>query len=227
MAIPSSRAPDDERVCPRCGEPAEPRGFCRTCGLNLWEQAELPRRSEWNPQAAAAAATAPAPAPPAAPPAAPAARPRTRWADRPRWVRSLVEVGLPIAVVVAVALIVFLPGGGAGKVPGAVTYDHRANPLLVSMRAQRVQQLTSGQQISAGGGGCTGSGVNWACDLRVQDPKAGTELETYEVRWNQNGCWGAVEDCVSKVSSALRLCPPPKLVVLRGCITPAQAAATG
>lgn len=37
----------DQRVCPRCGEPAGEQRFCGSCGLNIWEQRELPAREEW------------------------------------------------------------------------------------------------------------------------------------------------------------------------------------
>jgi len=36
-----------ERVCPRCGEPAGTQRFCRSCGLNLIAQREIPTRAEW------------------------------------------------------------------------------------------------------------------------------------------------------------------------------------
>jgi hypothetical protein len=35
------------RVCARCGEGADERAFCATCGLNLAAQTELPTRAQW------------------------------------------------------------------------------------------------------------------------------------------------------------------------------------
>lgn len=35
------------RVCPRCGSEAGETAYCSTCGLNLWEEPELPTREEW------------------------------------------------------------------------------------------------------------------------------------------------------------------------------------
>lgn len=37
----------DTRVCPRCGEVAAENEYCSTCGLHLFEQAELPTRRQW------------------------------------------------------------------------------------------------------------------------------------------------------------------------------------
>lgn len=37
----------DEHVCARCGTPAGSAWFCRTCGLNLAAEKELPSRAEW------------------------------------------------------------------------------------------------------------------------------------------------------------------------------------
>ena len=37
----------EARVCPRCGNDAGDHEYCSTCGLHLWEQPELPTRSEW------------------------------------------------------------------------------------------------------------------------------------------------------------------------------------
>lgn len=37
----------DQRVCPRCGEPATEQRFCATCGLNLAKQLELPTLEEY------------------------------------------------------------------------------------------------------------------------------------------------------------------------------------
>lgn len=37
----------DERVCPRCGQLAAEQRFCKSCGLNLAAQSEVPTRSEW------------------------------------------------------------------------------------------------------------------------------------------------------------------------------------
>jgi hypothetical protein len=36
-----------DRVCPRCGSAAEQHEYCQTCGLHLFEQAELPTRQQW------------------------------------------------------------------------------------------------------------------------------------------------------------------------------------
>jgi hypothetical protein len=36
------------RVCPRCGSPGGETQFCGTCGLNLFEQPELPTRAQWD-----------------------------------------------------------------------------------------------------------------------------------------------------------------------------------
>jgi zinc-ribbon domain len=38
---------EDERVCPRCGEPARDQRFCSSCGSNLSALAELPSRTAW------------------------------------------------------------------------------------------------------------------------------------------------------------------------------------
>ena len=35
------------RVCPRCGSAAGQTPYCGTCGLHLFEQPELPTRSDW------------------------------------------------------------------------------------------------------------------------------------------------------------------------------------
>jgi hypothetical protein len=35
------------RVCPRCGDEVGQEQFCKTCGLNLHKQSELPTRLEW------------------------------------------------------------------------------------------------------------------------------------------------------------------------------------
>lgn len=49
------------RVCPRCGSAAGQNEYCGTCGLNLFEQPELPTRVDWEgTQAAEQAAPAPA-----------------------------------------------------------------------------------------------------------------------------------------------------------------------
>jgi hypothetical protein len=48
------------RVCPRCGSAAEQHEYCGTCGLNLFEQPELPTDADWEAtQAAKQAAPGP------------------------------------------------------------------------------------------------------------------------------------------------------------------------
>jgi len=37
----------NERVCPRCGEPAGEQRFCPSCGLNIAAQPEMPSHDEW------------------------------------------------------------------------------------------------------------------------------------------------------------------------------------
>lgn len=49
----------DDLVCPRCGEPAGQNEYCQTCGLRLWEQAELPTRGEWEARRAASPGRSP------------------------------------------------------------------------------------------------------------------------------------------------------------------------
>jgi hypothetical protein len=130
--------------------------------------------------------------------------------------------------VATVALLV-LSSGKDTKVPGTLNYDARAKPLLKSLQAARLQQLNQEHScrgcvaVSASGGGCSGVGSNWACDLHTATgPRGRPVLEEYRVRWNANGCWDAAEDCVSSLGTIRRLCPPAKVEVLQGCIHAAQ-----
>jgi hypothetical protein len=225
----------DSVVCPRCGTDAESHRFCPTCGLTLAEQGELPTRAQW----ARRIAETPWPggaSPPAggAPPAgggqpAPASGVRERWEAQPAWLRSLLEVGLPVLAIAAIAVVVFT-SHGSKKVAGALHYDSRAQPLLISLRAARQRQLQASScrqcaAVETSAGGCSGFGPDWACDVHInqsrRDPKlvnGANLIETYKVKWQNNGCWQAQADCVSEASRAGRLCPPPTPVSLSGCI---------
>jgi hypothetical protein len=207
----------DTTVCPRCGSSAGDARFCPACGLNLADAARLPTRDQWLRERAET------PWPSRA--AASKAGPRR---DKPRW-RTLLEVGIPLAVVVAVAIIVLVPGGHPAPA-GSLHYDARAAPLLSSVRLTRAQALRTGSchgcaSVVPDAGGCSGYQSDWTCDVRVdvhthspQFLRVPSELETYKVTWNNNGCWQAVENCVSAADSSGHLCPPPAPVYLRGCI---------
>jgi len=137
-------------------------------------------------------------------------------------------VGGPVAIVGVVALIV-LSSGGQPKVPGGLTYDARAAPLLKSLRAARQTRLNQQHgchgclSVSSDAGGCSGALADWTCDVQTPlGPKRQPLLETYRVRWNRNGCWYAFEDCTSAPNSVRRVCPPAKPEALQGCI-PAPA----
>jgi len=134
------------------------------------------------------------------------------------------EVGLPLAVIGVVALVV-LSSGGRPKAPGGLTYDARAKPLLKSLRAARQTQLDQEHgchgcvKVATDAGGCSGALADWTCDVQAPTGARRTlQLETFRVRWNQNGCWYATEDCTSPVNSIRRVCPPAKVEQLRGCI---------
>lgn len=148
--------------------------------------------------------------------------------------RSVIEVGGPLLVITALALILFLPHGGS-QVPGALHYDQRAAPLLASIRASREQSLRVSPcrgcaDVGADGGGCSGYNVDWTCDVPIvihkadpqiqaqQLPHTSNLLETYKVTWQQTGCWEASENCISGATSAGHVCPPPVAVILNGCI---------
>jgi hypothetical protein len=227
--------------------------FCGTCGLSLEEREPLPTRREWErtqasipwppPDRAPApddgtaaggngAEAAPGERDPAIRGVAPAERGSERgasWrharAGTPNRWRSRAEVGLPLAAVAAVAAII-LSASHDRKVPGALTYDSRAKPVLVSLRTARQKQLDQERSchgcvpVATDAGGCSGYGTNWTCDVRtLAGPRRTPVLETYRVTWARNGCWSAVEDCASSPNSGRRLCPPARIEVLQGCIS--------
>jgi hypothetical protein len=110
-------------------------------------------------------------------------------------------------------------------VPGALSYDARAKPLLISLRTARQNQLDQQQschgcvRVATDAGGCSGYGTDWTCDVRTTAGARRTPLlETYRVKWNATGCWSAVEDCASPPSSVRRICPPARVEFLQGCI---------
>jgi hypothetical protein len=212
----------DPPVCPRCGSASGDGRFCPECGLNLAEAGVLPTRDQWLRERAQAPWRSRAKAAPTADPGH----------GKPRW-RGLLEVGIPLAVVVAIVIVVLLPG--SGPVPaGSLHYDTRAAPLVSSLRLSRAHALRTGSchgcaSVVPDAGGCSGYRSDWTCDVRVdvhtrspQFLRVSSELETYKVTWNSNGCWQAIENCVSAADSSGHICPPPVPVYLRGCI-PAPA----
>jgi hypothetical protein len=223
----------DSAVCPRCGTAAEDGRFCRACGLNLEEAGALPTHDQWLRERAEA------PWPPsgekhAAPRGKTRGPPRDavsnagRPADKPRW-RSLLEVGIPLAVVVAVAVVVLLPHSQSAPA-GSLHYDPHGTPLISSVRLGRAETLRTGSchgcaSVVPNAGGCSGYGTDWTCDVQVdvhrhsrQFLQVPSELETYKVTWNSTGCWQAIENCVSAADSSGHICPPPVPVYMHGCI---------
>jgi hypothetical protein len=126
--------------------------------------------------------------------------------------------------VVGVALVI-LSATHDRKVPGALSYDARAKPLLVSLRTARQAQLDQEHschgciRVATDAGGCSGYGADWTCDVRTPTgPRRAAVLETYRVTWQRNGCWSAVEDCASPPNAVQRICPPARIEYLQGCI---------
>jgi ribosomal protein L32 len=56
LAAPEAEKPSPSQVCPRCGTAAEEHQLCSKCGLDLFEQPELPTREMWERQVLAALA---------------------------------------------------------------------------------------------------------------------------------------------------------------------------
>jgi hypothetical protein len=209
-----------DTVCPRCGSAAGDARFCGDCGLNLADAGELPTRDQWLRERSSTPW--------------PSRRRDSRSAPRqpkPRW-RGVLEVGVPLAIVLAIAAVTLIPGKSPPPA-GSLHYDKRAAPLISSLRLSRAASLRTGSchgcaSVALDAGGCSGDQSDWTCDVRVdirthkpQFLRVPSELETYKVTWNDNGCWDAIENCVSAAGSSGHLCPPPAPVYLHGCATSA------
>jgi hypothetical protein len=43
------------------------------------------------------------------------------------------------------------------------------------------------------------------------------QRETYNVFWENSGCWQATENCVTAITSKVQVCPPSSPKTLTGC----------
>jgi hypothetical protein len=103
----------EERVCPRCGSPADDNAYCPECGFDLRSQGELPTRSQWVQERQTAPTETPGTPPPqretpVSP--TPAAGAERRSLLRP--VPLLILGGVLVAAAVVVIIVVSSGGGG-------------------------------------------------------------------------------------------------------------------
>ncbi len=99
-----------ERVCPRCGSNAGEGEYCKTCGLHLWGQPELPTRSTWEQRSSQTPASA---------------APGLSLIDRLRGLDRKILVGSFVAIVASVLIIALVSQSGDDELsPGAVADAH-------------------------------------------------------------------------------------------------------
>lgn len=107
----------DERVCPRCGTPADHNAYCSECGFDLSAQEELPTHRQWieerrEPTGETTPSGTDSPSGGGAAPPPPSAK-----AGRPSFLRPvplMIAAGVLIAAVVVI-LVVASGGGGGGS----------------------------------------------------------------------------------------------------------------
>lgn len=147
-------ATGDERVCPRCGSPAEGHTFCAECGFDLASQAELPTRAAWV-QAARQQTPSPSPSAPTEPvapeagtapvagtPPAPAAGPPGGGGAG----------GISGITVLSVVLIVVGIGLGVFGVIRIAAGDSKVGELedeLSALQAQRAELVSDTKSVEA------------------------------------------------------------------------------
>ena len=159
------------RVCPRCGEPAGKDEFCSKCGLNLWEQPELPTREEWE-----QAQSEEKPGPPSA--KAGTGTPVAHWwrsLSSSRQEGVLISAAIVgIVVVVVVVAIAANSGGGSsiGSGDGGAPSGYATPSQATSAISGAIEQTYGGNIESA------------SCDFFDPSPPP-----VYECQYKVDGEW--------------------------------------
>lgn len=127
-----------ERVCPRCGEPAENHRFCPSCGLNLAEQPEAPTRSEWEGRAAATSAEESHQETGRETAGTAGGEPANGPSGRRIAHKGLIAGAMGIVVAIVVVVVVLASGGGGDRGGGETNRSHESVSPVASAPASVV-----------------------------------------------------------------------------------------